>query len=413
MSGLERIAALLREAHIDRGLAAPAAIAPLADERRRATGARSVDDYAALVARDAAELARLRALVTVPETWMFRYPASFELLRARLLEAAPRSFRALCVACATGAEPFSVAATALAAGVPAVQVLGIDPNPEAIARARAADLGPMAARGGIPSWAGTLVTVDASGAPRLADAVRNATEFREGAAPAALADLPAGGFDAVFCRNLAIYLSPEGREAIGARLAALAAPGGMIFLGHAERASHFGLGHGWEQVACAEPGTFAIARRAASTRTPAADALAAAARAPARRPVPAARKPGAPEGAPARPAPAPRATADHAAPAATLDHARALADRGELAAALDAARALHDAGDRSVDLLELLGTLHLATGHFADAEAALRQAVYLDPANAAALVQLGVLAERRGDAELAERYRTRAARASA
>ncbi|NBP52381.1 MAG: chemotaxis protein CheW, partial [Actinobacteria bacterium] len=105
----------------------------------------------------------------------------------------------------------------------------------------------------------------------------------------------------------------------------------------------------------------------------------------------------------------------HRAPAlpATVADVRALADRGDLRDALDAARRLHDAGNREVGLLELLGTLHLALGELTPAEDALRSAVYLDPLNAAALIQLGVLAERRGDAGQAARYRERAARSSA
>ena len=41
------------------------------------------------------------------------------------------------------------------------------------------------------------------------------------------------------------------------------------------------------------------------------------------------------------------------------------------------------------------------------------QVVYLEPGNVEALIQLGVLAERRGDRELAARYRQRAARGAA
>ena len=37
------------------------------------------------------------------------------------------------------------------------------------------------------------------------------------------------------------------------------------------------------------------------------------------------------------------------------------------------------------------------------------QVVYLDPSNPEALIQLGVLAERRGDAAMSARYRARAA----
>jgi len=97
---------------------------------------------------------------------------------------------------------------------------------------------------------------------------------------------------------------------------------------------------------------------------------------------------------------------------AGIDDARARADAGQLAEALEIAERLHAAGDRSAELLELLGSIHSAhsaLGLDAIAEGWLRQAVYVDPLHAEALLQLAALAERRGDRDQAERYRLRAA----
>jgi chemotaxis protein methyltransferase WspC len=152
MSALERIGDLLRAAHLDSALTSPEAIRSIVSERRRATGIASDDAYADLAARSSAEFGKLREQIAVPETWLFRYPSSFETLRAQFMRQARRPVRVLSVACATGAEPFSIAATALAAGVHPddIHVLAIDPNPDALARARAGDLGRMAARDKIP-----------------------------------------------------------------------------------------------------------------------------------------------------------------------------------------------------------------------------------------------------------------------
>ena len=78
MSALGAIASLLASAGIEPALATPAAIAPLAEERRRARGARDLDAYAALLDSDATELAALLRLVAVPETWRtdLRHPSS-------------------------------------------------------------------------------------------------------------------------------------------------------------------------------------------------------------------------------------------------------------------------------------------------------------------------------------------------
>lgn len=422
MSALERIGAVLRDGQIDPSLVAPEALRPLAEDRRRSVAAADLDAYAALVERDVTEAARLRALVAVPETWLFRYPASFELLRGWIAAGRPGRFRALSVACATGAEPFSIAATAIAGGVPAeaVEVLAIDPNPDALRQARDGALGRLAARGEIPQWAHGTVCIGPDGTPVVAPEVRARVRFVAGRAPEALPEQSAGGFDAVFCRNLAIYLAPEARRAIGARLAELVRPGGLLFLGHAERLSHFGIEDRFAATDAAHPGAFAAERRTTPVQASTAQRGASTAQhgstgaRPGTRAVPA-RAPARGRSAPAPANAAPAPSAPHRAPAlpATVADVRALADRGDLRDALDAARRLHDAGNREVGLLELLGTLHLALGELTPAEDALRSAVYLDPLNAAALIQLGVLAERRGDAGQAARYRERAARSSA
>ncbi len=421
MSALERIADLLRAAHLDSALTSPEAIRSIVSERRRATGIASDDAYADLAARSSAEFGKLREQIAVPETWLFRYPSSFETLRAQFMRQARRPVRALSVACATGAEPFSIAATALAAGVHPddIHVLAIDPNPDALARARAGDLGRMAARGEIPDWAQRFVTVLPNNV-RVDPEARACVDLREGSAPAALFELDRGSFDAVFCRNLAIYLSDTGRRAIGEQLDALLHPDGILYLGHAERPALFGLESGFESVQGGQPGAFAFARR--SVATPAVNSVP---------PVQSDRwadrdRTPLPQTSPARPATiaAPKPPSSNAAAARTpvtvtsnepteskmLQSARAAADAGDLHKAADIAERIHSTGDRSLALMELLGAVHLGLGDVIRAESAWRQVVYLAPQNVEALLHLAILADRRGDAALAQRYRARAAK---
>jgi chemotaxis protein methyltransferase WspC len=93
-----------------------------------------------------------------------------------------------------------------------------------------------------------------------------------------------------------------------------------------------------------------------------------------------------------------------------LQSARAAADAGDLRQAADIAERIHSTGDRSLALMELLGAVHLGLGDVIRAESAWRQVVYLDPQNVEALLHLAILADRRGDAALAQRYRARAAK---
>jgi chemotaxis protein methyltransferase WspC len=423
MSALERIGELLRAVHIDGALTAPEAIRSIVDERLRATGVSSVDAYAELAARSADEIARLREQIAVPETWLFRYPGSFEALQYRMSTSTSRPFRVLSVACATGAEPFSIAATALSSGLrpDQVSVIGIDPNPAALASARRAELGRMAVRGELPSWAAPWIE-SRNGIARIDPAVRACCEFREGMAPGALIDLPAGTFDAVFCRNLAIYLGESGRRVIGERLAALLKPDGMLFLGHAERPALFGLEATFETASPAVSGSFAFSRRSAPGPTK--PVLAAFDLQPQGTPWESYAPPRAAATAPSAPArvlptaaPAPAASTKAAAATASapttnsqLLAARAAADAGNLARAAELTENLHAAGDRSLALMELQGAIFMAMGDAPRAENVLRQVVYLDPGNVEALLHLAVLAERRGDGALALRYRQRAAK---
>jgi chemotaxis protein methyltransferase CheR len=53
--------------------------------------------------------------------------------------------------------------------------------------------------------------------------------------------LPAG-LDVIFCRNVMIYFDQSSRQELLDRLVAMLAPGGTLFVGHAE--SLLGLRHG-------------------------------------------------------------------------------------------------------------------------------------------------------------------------
>jgi len=416
VTGLARVADLLRAAHIDPALAGERVLRPVVEERRRELGDRDADAYADRLLHDPAEFGRLRERITVPETWLFRYPASFDALRAIVSRPGARGFRGLSVACATGAEPFSMVATALAAGIPAgaIDVVAIDPSAAALERAAAGRFGRMAVRGGLPTWAAAWFREDPAGVT-VDPELRRRVRFVQGAAPEAIDALDADAFDAVFCRNLGIYLGETGRAAIGRALLRVLAPGGAMFLGHAERPALFGIADRLEPLPGAPAGSFAHARRGTDPPTRATmPAVAGRTGMPsAGREAPRATAPRA-TSAPAATATRPPAAASTSMPAASgrpsagIDDARARADAGQLAEALEIAERLHAGGDRSAALLELLGSIHSALGLDALAEGWLRQAVYVDPSHPEALLQLAALAERRGDRDQAGRYRARA-----
>ena len=219
-------------------------------------------------------------------------------------------------------------------------------------------------------------------------------------------------FDAVFCRNVLIYLTPAAKETAVAKLDTLLAMGGLLFVGLAEALTilrkHF--------VADADVPSFAYRKQP--------------------RPAPNSRHSGssgdryqivgsnksAPGKAPSRlpPAPARRETGKEnrlpdpapAEPATSSKYAQAvqLADRKEYAQAARLCQEQLAAGGPDPRIYLLLGMIELQGGRSNEAEAYLHKVAYLDNGNVEALLALASLARQRGDLEEAERRMRRADR---
>ena len=189
------------------------------------------------------EIRALARELTVPETYFFRgidqFRAFEELaLPERLLaRSAQRRLRILSAGCASGEEPFSLAILVrerVADPAWAVSIRAVDLNAAALGKAR---------HGRYSAWA-LRETPDgvqrrwfrAAGRDfELDDAVRRAVTFEERNLVDDDPDLwPAGAYDVVFCRNVLMYFTTKSARALVSRIAAAMAPGGYLFLGHAE-----------------------------------------------------------------------------------------------------------------------------------------------------------------------------------
>ncbi len=70
---------------------------------------------------------------------------------------------------------------------------------------------------------------------QASEALRNLVTFRE---LNLIGDWPMkGGFDVIFCRNVAIYFEEETQSRIWSRFAPLLPKGGVLYIGHSERVS--------------------------------------------------------------------------------------------------------------------------------------------------------------------------------
>jgi chemotaxis protein methyltransferase CheR len=117
---------------------------------------------------------------------------------------------------------------------PPPDILAVDVNPVALHRARESHYGPWAVRETPQIALERWFTPDGRGL-RLADEIRELVRFERCnlADPDAEIWSPAC-YDVIFCRNVIMYFTPAMQRTVVARLVRSLAPGGYLFLGHAE-----------------------------------------------------------------------------------------------------------------------------------------------------------------------------------
>lgn len=242
--------------HADAGIHLPQSKAALVysrlAKRLRALGLANFRDYCRLVATSEGldERQRMLAAMTTNVTRFFREPHHFHHLERKILpsliEAARRGvrLRLWSAACSSGQEPYSIALTLLSLMPDAakydVKVLATDIDPYMLAAGRKAtytedDVAPvpvnlraqwfMPVHGGQPDHGTRLV--------EAATGLRELVVFRElnlfGPWPMT------GCFQAIFCRNAAIYFDEPAQEQLWTRFAPKLSPDGVIYVGHSER----------------------------------------------------------------------------------------------------------------------------------------------------------------------------------
>ncbi|HEY4971357.1 MAG TPA: CheR family methyltransferase [Steroidobacteraceae bacterium] len=190
-----------------------------------------------------AELQALALELTVPETYFFRHIdqihafADVALPEAQTARGAVRKLNLLSAGCASGEEPYSLAMVVRERGADcgwSVDIRGFDLNPAMLAKA---------VRGRYSVWA--LRETPATSQRRwfrgvgkefeLDECIRAAVTFQEVNLAQENAELWAPArYDVIFCRNVLMYFTPDSAQALVARLTRSLAPGGHLFLGHAE-----------------------------------------------------------------------------------------------------------------------------------------------------------------------------------
>lgn len=200
----------------------------------------SYGDYLQLLEsrREPAELQMAVDLLTTNETYFFREPKHFALLRELALAARQqqRGLRVWSGACSSGEEPYSIAMVlADVLGEGPWEVLGSDISSRVLDKARRGHY-PMERASQMPpaylkryclkgqgSEAGTLL---------VERALRARVTFQQLNLVQPLPKL--GSFDLIFLRNVMIYFDLPTKRAVVARLLAQLRPGGHFVIGHSE-----------------------------------------------------------------------------------------------------------------------------------------------------------------------------------
>jgi chemotaxis protein methyltransferase WspC len=411
-SALAQCRALCDRAGFDPGCVTDALLEAAIRRRSIVRGAARTEDYAALLSANNEEQTDLLEELLVRESWFFRDGAPFELLANRLgshwqQRGPERPLRFLSAPCANGEEPYSIAMLFRHLGVAAdsLKVDALDLSRRALEAAALGSYTPRAVRL-VPEAIGRQFFETAEGERRqVAASIRALVQFRR----ANLLELSkiglSPGYDAIFVRNVLIYVTRAARVAILSALRDLLAPDGLLFVGHAEA----GLLADTGLRPVGAPGAFAFepvpaalagstpslsTQRSSTLRSPPQP------RAPVRR---------ARAAAPAKET----GTESGANRQSELNRVAQLADSGDYVRALVSIDTLLREQPAEVEAHHLRGLVLIAMNRTQDARAAFERALYLNPAHVSSLEHLARLLEAEGQHAAARRLDERAERAGA
>ena len=188
--------------------------------------------------READEVQLAVDLLTTNETYFFREPRHFELLRELALDARRqgRPLRVWSAACSSGEEPYSIAMVlADVQSEPGWELLASDISSRMLARARAGHYTDSRTEGIPPGYRQRFClrgTGPQQGTLLVQRELRQRVRFEQVNLDRPLPSL--GQFDIVFLRNVMIYFDSATKRDVVARLVMTLKRGGHLLIGHSE-----------------------------------------------------------------------------------------------------------------------------------------------------------------------------------
>jgi chemotaxis protein methyltransferase CheR len=213
----------------------------------KSSGCESYAEFARRARQDTDGTVRNKIVnaITTNETLFFRDTSPFDALQNKAIPETidaktgslfPKKLRFWSAACSTGQEPYSIAML-LAEMLPDVHdwdinILGTDISDDVVARASRGWYTAHEIERGMPPARLHRFFQPENNGWRVKDSLRALCSFER----RNLLDPNSarGKFDVIFCRNVAIYFTPEARKDLFLRLATALTPEGWLFVGSQE-----------------------------------------------------------------------------------------------------------------------------------------------------------------------------------
>ncbi len=419
------ISTLKEHAGIDADRLGPAAVSSALQQRMQALQLDSVQTYIQILRTNAHELDQFIDQIVVPETWFFRDLPPAEKLLALLcrqrLRRPGKPVSILCLPCATGEEPYSIAMLLLHHGITPLEfrIDAFDIHQQSIDKAMAGDYGAHSFRNTECEEYLTQYFTTAGSAYRIRPEIKQQVSFKRINLFADEMRLHWHQYDLLFCRNLLIYFSDDKRNKAYDILHHCLRDHGVLFMSSAESSTvpenlfsplpqtsgcafekkpPAALRHvqtdGRDKLSRTRITTLRLGSRPQATAEPASVKVHARHERGASPPAAAA-------------LPVPSDCDKHW----IIDKAWKLADQGLYTEALDLCRQSLRTEDYDAQVYYLLGLINNSLGHYRDSERYLRKTIYLDPKHHEALIHLSLLLENKGDHRGALRMLERAKKA--
>ena len=400
---LEAISGLLQKATgLDVDTVGLPVIRQAIDDRMAECNINNYSTYYTILNKTPGELQALINETMVPETWFFRGQEPFVCLRSYvmrewMLKPDKDVLRILTIPCSTGEEPYSVAITLIECGLKPSDfaIDAIDVSTQSLEMAKEAVYTDHSFRGVDPILRKNYFSKIENGY-RLNRNIRDLVKFEHGN----ILSLDCPGnmalYDIIFCRNLLIYFNKETQDNVLGKLHFLLKNNGILFIGHGEAGCM--VGHDYKSIG--KPSAFAYSKSDKEIFVPPQRKLK---------------------------TPLKRRTNQHnnirtnnnagiieeclkkkeRDPTKILEDARQLANIGRLAEAEQKCRENLETDGPSAEAFYLLGVILDAQGNKSGAEYLYKRAIYLCPDHYQSLIHLASHAERQGDMQKAEIYRSR------